>query len=690
MKNTKAKIMTTAFGSLLLSTTFLTSAVLADEPTWGPDRQTYTMASPADHVVFNSITGKDAPFSSDTEDGDERKFIRIADLTSGVCSAADLAALQAEGTKNTDLLDVDEKAVTIKYDKCVIEFKQSVDIEPNKQYMVFIYYHNNASSDLNATGEGLARNVKLFSSYPELISGTRGDVEAKISYNAFMDPDNTEPQSIWAKAYFNNKTNKEIALRYVVGSAKHYNVGYKDAEGKIHPSDTAAFKQQEQFVVTKGVYATGEDGVKKGIFNKEEGQLLGFGDEEWCDNNGNCDSFGLGSGIVFGCEPYRGFVTYVLQSSEMVGTISKEVSVDGGETYGETATANPGDTLRYRVTIKNTGAVELSNSIFYDSLPEGLSAVAGSYKMTVGNSGTWDTLSATSDKQMFKLNSIPAGTTIQIIYDVKIDEDIDVDCTGSVFTNIAHLVYDSVSIEGTTKTDDAKVTIKKSDEDDECKPKEYNVNLKKEVSVDEGKKYDSKALVAPGATLRYKVTLKNTGTSDIESVDFIDKLPKGLTLVKGSVKMNVEGQEKWTELKDTLAYTLTNLTAGQSIYIVYDVKVGDDFDCDGSELSNKAEISYIGESKEGTFKESIVKVIAKKVDGCAPVEKLPETGPMEITMLSVIVVGIVGGSIYLILAKRELKRLTANATGEMVVDNNAADSMVDDKNDKTDGGALNA
>lgn len=70
---------------------------------WGPERPMYTMNAPADHVVFNSI-------SDNSSLGDERDFVRIVEKDSG-------------------------KA-----------FTSELEIEAGKEYIVSIYYHNNASA----------------------------------------------------------------------------------------------------------------------------------------------------------------------------------------------------------------------------------------------------------------------------------------------------------------------------------------------------------------------------------------------------------------------------------------------------------------------------------------------------------------------------------------------------------------
>ena len=93
------------------------AAIVPTVHAWGPERPTYTNESPSDHVTFNSITDNIAI-------GDERNFVRIA-----------------EAGINYELVD-------------------TLAIEPGKEYIVYIYYHNNAASNLNSTGVGIANGEK--------------------------------------------------------------------------------------------------------------------------------------------------------------------------------------------------------------------------------------------------------------------------------------------------------------------------------------------------------------------------------------------------------------------------------------------------------------------------------------------------------------------------------------------------
>lgn len=144
---------------------------------WGPDRPLYTMAQPADHVTFNSIT--DNP-----DQGDERNFVRIREA----------------GTGN---------------------YAASINLQPGKEYEVSVFYHNNASSVLNDAahnGVGIARNTTMEVQLPtDVKAGKRAEISGMISAN------NANPQAVWDTAYGNAST--DMDLRYESGSAKIYSKG---------------------------------------------------------------------------------------------------------------------------------------------------------------------------------------------------------------------------------------------------------------------------------------------------------------------------------------------------------------------------------------------------------------------------------------------------------------------------------
>lgn len=162
-------------GAALL-TMILSQMVAPAAMAWGPERQTYTMNNPAPKATFNSITDNAAV-------GDERDFVRIVEK--GV-----------NGTYTSDLT-----------------------IEAEKEYEVFIYFHNDASATYNDAAHnyiGVAQNTRVSSSFPtSLAAGEVGKIFGRITSTS------TDPEAVWDEAYVRAK--EALTLHYVSGSAKIYN-----------------------------------------------------------------------------------------------------------------------------------------------------------------------------------------------------------------------------------------------------------------------------------------------------------------------------------------------------------------------------------------------------------------------------------------------------------------------------------
>lgn len=160
---------------------------------WGPERNTYTNSEPSDYAVFNSITDNVAL-------GDERNFVRIGELDS-----AD-------------------------------PYSDEIEIVAGKEYEVYIYFHNDAASNTNETGYGVAKNVRVSSTYPAYIShGNRGTITGNIVWS-YVTPDDssTNESKVWDEAYCTAK-GKNIILKYKEKSAVLHNSG--EANGVHLPDD---------------------------------------------------------------------------------------------------------------------------------------------------------------------------------------------------------------------------------------------------------------------------------------------------------------------------------------------------------------------------------------------------------------------------------------------------------------------
>lgn len=368
MKNINHK---TKLGLLGIAFAFgLSLAGVASVSAWGPERSTFTMESPATYPTFNSITNNPTI-------GDERDFVRVGEID------ADVTAL-----------------------------KNEIEVVPGRQYLVYVYFHNNASSTFNDSAHdhsGVAVKTRMATSFSTVLTPTdKGTITATVT------ADNTTPASVWDEAYMTTSTEK-VLMHYVTGSAKIYNDW--GTNGNVMPSS---------------------------LFT-QEGTLLGL-------NSLN--------GVIPGCEEYHGVVTYVLQAEELGGSIDKLVSKDGTN-LAESVNLAPGEEATFQLTIANTGDVALTNATIKDTLPEGLTLVPGSVQLRANDSETWDQLSDNILDTGYNLGTIGTGNVVYITY--KAVAGADFDCEGTELENNATLTYDSEKSSGDTKEDSATVTVKKAD-----------------------------------------------------------------------------------------------------------------------------------------------------------------------------------------------------------------------------------
>ncbi len=366
-------------GAAVAATLFSSSALA-----WGPERDLYTMENPADHPTFNSITNNNELVGgegfSDFAIVDERDFVRIGEIT-----------------ENGTVL------------------KNTVQVKPGSQYLVLVYFHNNASSSLNRSKVGLALQTKMSSAFSKVVTpNEKGEVSAVITSTT------TTPEAVWDEAYMTST--ERVMMSYVDGSARMFNDNF----------------------------ATNKQIISSNLFT-EEGTALGLSD--W-------------NGIIPGCEEYHGVVTYVLQADNLNGTVSKEVAINGGE-YGENVTISPNDTVDFKITIKNEGSLPLQYVNLKDSLPDDLALIPGSVTFSSLNSESPESL-PDWNAAGYNFEKIGIGNGVVIRYKAKSaiayqDGLLANECRKEYVNdieNIATLTYGSDVPEGDIRTDGAKVTVK--------------------------------------------------------------------------------------------------------------------------------------------------------------------------------------------------------------------------------------
>ena len=372
LKNLK-KPLTLLVGALTILATVV--APVAKVAAWGPtDRPTYTNDQPADHATFNSITNNAAV-------GDERNFVRIRDA----------------GTNDN--------------------FSDEVQVVPGHEYEVWIYYHNNASTDTNASGLGVATNTRVASAYPTTVNtGDRGMVSGIItwSYVTPSDPDHAKEGSVWDEAYVTSATDG-VKLRYKTGTAIIHNSG--KANGSVLPED----------LFTEGGTPIG--------FNKLTGTLPG-------------------------CAEYSGHITYTLVAEQTDSTLDKQISLDG-ENWSDSVEAKPGDFVTYKVVFKNTGNTNFTNVIFKDTHDEDLLLRSGSIKVYDVNNVDGKVIDDILDISGYNVGDVRAGALVQITYQMQVREDL-ADCDRTL-SNTISVAYNS---EENQKEDTTTVHVTK----DDCTP----------------------------------------------------------------------------------------------------------------------------------------------------------------------------------------------------------------------------
>lgn len=331
---------------------------------WGPtDRATFTEQSPAPYVTFNSIT-------NNSNYGDERNFAIVKEATS---------------TSPSD-------------------WKDTLTVEPGKEYLVRVYVHNNAAQNLGLVATNTRASVNLPT-----------NTAKSIEINSFISADNANPKQVWDQVTLTS--DKNFNLSYVAGSAKYTN--------NLFP---------------QGV-ALGED-----LFTSP-GALLGY---EKLD------------GKIPGCFKYSGYVTFKVkpQFAETADfSMNKQVRKNGITSGGwtENYAGKDGDKVDFVINYKNESQVTMKDVVVKDTLPAGLTYVPGSTVLANGNNPTGKTVSdnvvtATG----INIGSYLPGASAWVRFSATVDASKLTVCGPVTIKNIATAETDFGK-----KSDNATVTVEK-------------------------------------------------------------------------------------------------------------------------------------------------------------------------------------------------------------------------------------
>ena len=185
-------------------------------------------------------------------------------------------------------------------------------------------------------------------------------------------------------------------------------------------------------------------------------------------------------------------------------------------------------------------------------------------------------------------------------------------------------------------------------------------------------------IVKAGDEVTFKIRYENTGTMDQLNVVVRDTLPENLTYVPGSTLLYnnnfTDGKAVNDDLVTENGMNIGDYAGGSGwAEVVYKAKVGENVKCN-DKLKNSAIVSTTDGNKTSEV------VLTVTAENCTPTEDEPEdkpedkpslpdeivnTGPVEITMAIVILLGIGIGGFYLYRTSKTLKTVEKEVTGKI-------------------------
>lgn len=244
----------------------------------------------------------------------------------------------------------------------------------------------------------------------------------------------------------------------------------------------------------------------------------------------------------------------------------------------------PGDTMRYTLIFRNTGATTLNNVTLTDSIPTGLSFVNASATISGGFNIAVGVANVSVD-----IAAMASGSVVIASFDVTIDGpplfDSDASPTFEVFINQAQADADEtdpvLSDGNGDRTDGYQPTSLTAVDGIAGSP---NLAMEKRWSLSTDQ--DGDGLVDPNDTLEYRMTIINTGSAVADDAFFNDNIPANTSLVPGSVTAS----QGIVVTQDPVLVNLFDIDPGSVVVITFQVSV-DPGTADGTIIANQAMVT---------------------------------------------------------------------------------------------------
>jgi len=278
-----------------------------------------------------------------------------------------------------------------------------------------------------------------------------------------------------------------------------------------------------------------------------------------------------------------------------------------------------GQTITYTIEVENFSSVAATNVTVSDIIPPGLTYVPAS--IAGGNSQDDSTPSASPGLQ-WTINSIPAGSSVNVTFDATVDAGAQ--ATYGTITNTGTLVsLDQVDGNPSNDNNDVTITVRGID-----------ISINKTVNQ-----------VSPseGETITYTLTVTNLSTLDATNVTVNDLVPSALTYVGGTILGGDTQDEATPNSGSGLEWIINTLPGSASVALTFDATVNAGAAA-FNPITNTGNITSLDQTDENSANDtSSIDInavgldlqVVKNVDNSTPVEGETVTYTLAVTNLSV-------------------------------------------------------
>lgn len=374
----------------------------------------------------------------------------------------------------------------------------TVKVERGKEYVVRMYVHNNAASSLGLVANDVTGRITL-----PTTTGRSVQIDGSISasnFGANKKGNAGQPGMVYDQATFTGDENFNVA--YIPGTLKY----------ETNKMNTA---------------------LPESIFTSA-GALLGYDKLD---------------GKIPGCFEYAGYVSFKVKPQFAEApkdfSIQKQVRKEGAtDGFKENVEVQPGDTVDYRIEVKNTGGTQINNVALKDQLPTGMSFVPGTVKILNANnpSGAYVQDGDKLVTSGINIGHYTPGSNAMVVFKAKAAAADKLECGVNTLTNKA-----SAQPEGQNpKEDTADVTVPK-----DCPPApEYKCTALAVSKLSDTKfKFETGYTVKGGEFKSASYTIRNEAGQVVDTVsgtpnavEYTQTNP-GKYSVQATVTFTVDGKD---------------------------------------------------------------------------------------------------------------------------------------------------